>query len=99
MLKNIKHANTKMITAFGELKFDSEGVVVEPKDLSDEAVEALLQLKGFEKVEVSKAEKASAKKVAEKEEQNDTPEEKEVEENESKAKGGIKRPSTRKTAK
>lgn len=106
MLKNVKHANSKMVTSFGTLVFNEEGVVVEPKDLGQDAIEALAQLKGFEKIKVEdkakKEEKAKAKtetKAKKEKEENDKADKEDDGENEPKAKGGIKRPSTKKTAK
>jgi hypothetical protein len=49
-LKNKRYANSKLITAYGLLQFDEQGVV--QTELNEQAVAALSQLKGFEKEEV-----------------------------------------------
>lgn len=102
MLKNVKHANSKMVTSFGTLVFDEEGNVTEPK-LTEEAIKALSEIKGFEIVGGKK--EAPKKETAKKEEKNeevkkeDDSEPKEEGSDKPKAKSGIKRPSTKKTVK
>lgn len=64
-LKSLKFANGKLVTAFGVLEFGENGELVSPK-LSEEAVKALSDLKGFEVIETaSKEEKAEEPKKAE----------------------------------
>lgn len=49
-IKNEKYASNKLVSSFGLLEFDAEGILVAPKDLGEEAVESLLKLKGFEAI-------------------------------------------------
>jgi hypothetical protein len=59
-LKNERYANSTLISAYGELKFDAQGIL--QTELDEQAVAALSKLKGFEKVEVNPP-KAPAKEV------------------------------------
>lgn len=49
-LKNENYANKTLITAYGELQFDEQGII--QTELSLDAIEALSTLKGFERLEV-----------------------------------------------
>jgi len=59
-LKNEKYAGQQLVSSFGILEFNAEGILVEPKDLPEEAVKSLATLKGFEAIveekKVTKAE-------------------------------------------
>lgn len=63
-LKNTRFANGNLVTAYGTLKFDAEGFVIEP-ELSEENLKDLSSLKGFELVEAQKQSKEEVKAVKE----------------------------------
>ncbi|WAB25258.1 hypothetical protein M5_0080 [Lysinibacillus phage vB_LfM_LysYB2] len=60
-IKNELLKDGKLVTAYGVIEFDSEGVL--KTKLEQDAIEALSQLKGFEKVAIKETPKAPVKSV------------------------------------
>lgn len=65
-LKNEQFKNSFTCSAFGVLKYDEQGFVIEP-ELTEEQMKALAVIKGFEIVEDEKDEKKKQVKQDEKE--------------------------------
>lgn len=63
MIKNERLAGQKVVSAFGELEFDNDGLLV--TDVSEDAEEVLASVPGFSKVEVEKKESAKKETVEE----------------------------------
>lgn len=57
MLKNLNSAGRSLLTSFGELVFDENGLLQKGTELSEEAIEVLVGIKGagFERVVAEKA--------------------------------------------
>jgi len=83
-LKNEKYAGqaNAIVTGFGTLSFDEKGIVNNPK-LSEDAIKALAELKGFELIESEGTEKPAKE---EKKEEVSKPKEEEKDAEEAKTK-------------
>jgi len=73
-LKNIKFAGKSLITSYGELKFDEEGVLVSP-EVPEAGLKALSGLKGFSLEEGAKKEDKKPAVAPEKVEKDEPKEE------------------------
>jgi len=72
-LKNELFADQILVSSFGELRFDKEGFVVEPK-LTEEVIKEIAKLGGFEIVTEKAVEPKKVEKVEEPKEATKEPE-------------------------